>query len=348
MPAAHSSAPTFRFSTQMITSGRGVALGHELRPLPADGPDPAMVVPPNDGSVLAQALLDAGWHPPEPGGLVFVTLDRAALLKSMGEALPLPLGRILLPRGLGLDPLMRRRLAWLAKGGHGLVLDGVSRLDDPRWVLVPHLEMVRLDLPAIAAPDLDRLVVKAHAQGVRVLACGVEDAAQMAWLRRRGVEYYQGPLVASALLHQAHALPSCDRGVLGALLKLMQRRAPCERLAEIAVTDPALMLRLFLLQPLLAGDLARYCRTLPALLEAMPYASLHGWVLILSRTAIGQHGSTWSRTVLEQMGRFRMALIVAGQLARREELEMRTFLLYRRMCLARPLAAGLGDLRDCA
>lgn len=337
MSAARIALPTFRFTTQLIVTGRGDPLGHELQPLPTkeDPQAPAVL----DGRVLADALLDSGWQP-EPGQLVFFTLDRAALLKPAAELLLAPLGGILLPPDILVDPLLRRRVAWLQASGYRMVLDRVHQLDDPRWVLAPHIDMIRLDLPAIHPQDLDPLIIRAHRLNLRLVACGITLASELTWLRRRGVEYYQGPLTGAPWPHPAGELPGCDATVLKVVLKLLQRRAPTGRLAEEVIADPALMLRLFLLQPVLARELTPYCQSGPALLEAVPYASLHAWVRLLSQTATGSHGAAWVRMVQEQMGRFRIALISAGMLARREELERRTFALYRRMCLARPLGSA--------
>lgn len=119
----------------------------------------------------------------------------------------------------------------------------------------------------------------------------------------------------------------------------MAHGAARDTLALVAGADPALVIRLLILQHLYAPERSP-CGTLKEVLEGLPYDVLMGWIEILRHctaaasptSELASHGRSWSLEVREQIYNYRARLIGARLCRTPLEVEQRVFELYRRLC----------------
>lgn len=325
-----------RFTRQSIAQGMVEPMGQELRfrweagrDRPDEPPSPYAV-----SMALSHALLDGGLKHHAPGSL-FVTLDRTALLSGVADALCGPLFVIQLPITVVVEEATTRRIAQLHAAGYRFALVDLGGPEDPRWAWAPLARYAKLPVTKLASSAWAGWLRRAACFGMEVIADGLAIPSDYLRLRRLGVPFFQGAMIQSWQDESVRALPCCDLQVLHKLNRLVEQGASRETLAMVGATDPALVIRLLMLQRIYAGaESAAVSGTLADALGALPYPVLAGWVHILRHSAFDpqESGRAWSVSVREQMYNFRARLIGARMCRTPQELEARVFALYRRLC----------------
>ncbi len=325
-----------RFARQGIAQGVVEPMGQELRfrwEAGRDRPDE----PPSPYAVcmaLSHALLDGGLKH-HAAGSFFVTLDRTALLSSVADALCAPLFVIQLPAGLAVEDGTTRRIAQLHAAGYRFALLDLGGPDDPRWAWAPLARYAKLSVMGLPSSAWAGWLRRASCFDLEVIADRLQSPADYLRLRRLGVQFFQGPMIQAWHDESVRALPCCDLRVLHKLNRLVEQGASRETLAMAAATDPALVIRLLMLQRIYVGhDAALPSGSLADALAGLPYRVLAGWLRILRHSSFDpqESGRAWSASVREQMYNFRARLIGARVCRTPQELEARVFGLYRRLC----------------
>jgi hypothetical protein len=331
-----------RFARQAVADGAVEPMGHELSfrwdddTRPRDEPPSPLGV----SMTLSHALLDGGLGHRSPGAL-FITLDAAALLSTVADALCAPLFVIQLPRLLAVEPGITRRIAQLHARGYRFALADLGGVEDERWAWAPFASYAKLQVAQLPSPAWAGWLARAGCADLKVIADGLAEPADYLRLRRLGVHFYQGPLIHPAQDESIRALPCCDAQVLHKLHRLVEQGASRDTLAMVAATDPALVIRLLMLQRIYASAAQCSSATLAEVLESLPYRVMAGWFRILRGSSFDPHerGRAWSSSVREQMYNFRARLIGARACRSPMELEARVFALYRRLCSRESLVA---------
>lgn len=242
-----------RFARQAISNGTVEPMGHELtfrwdagRDRTDEPPSPYGVC-----MTLSHALLDGGLKHRAAGSL-FVTLDRETLMSRVADALCTPHFIIQIPRSMPVDAEVTRRMAQLHAAGYAFALSDLGGPDDPRWVWAPLVRYAKLQVAREASSGWAGWLRRAECAGLQVIVEGLTEAADYVCLRRLGVHRFQGPLIHATQEESVRALPCCDGQVLHKLNRLVEQGASRETLAMVSATDPALVIRLLMLQRIYA------------------------------------------------------------------------------------------------
>lgn len=324
-----------RFARQPIVCGDVDPMGWELGFCWSNDPSRA---PPQAGPsvthlTLSHALLD-GSVTHKLAGRMFVPMDRETLLSPVADVLCASLGVIQLPGSLAVDDALTRRLVQLHARGYVFALADLRTHDDPRWCWAGLSAFAKLDMSRAPSAGWAGLLERARACGQRVVADRVQFPTDYLRLRRLGVELFQGELIGPPIQDHARGLPTCDVRVLIKLIRLLEGGAERAALAITAATDPALVIRLLLLQRLYGPAPKVESPMLVDVLASLPYSVVDGWFRILRSSSFEtpERGRNWSASVREQMYNYRARLIGARLCKTPEELETRVFDLYRRIC----------------
>ncbi len=283
-------------------------------------------------SALANALLDGYAAHSLPTGQLLVPMDEAALLSPVAQAVTPDIGAVLLPSDLAITTQVLMRVAQLRAGGVRFSIDGVTRADDPRWLLAPYADTVRLHLDRTPPEALNALVARADTEGLEVIGCGVQSMGGYQQLEHLVVTRLQGPFIASPLELIVPALPGCDAAVLRRVQMLQTNRVSAQGMAVAVAADPALVMRLQLLHRLYVGPRQEEPTSLGALLKALPAGVLAAWLEILRRTACHGHQQHWAKSVRDQVEVYQRSLLCRTSGQDRDEVDASVWLYLRRLC----------------
>ncbi|SEK21403.1 hypothetical protein SAMN05216359_10137 [Roseateles sp. YR242] len=238
-----------RFARQSIADGAVEPMGHELSfrwgdDAPREGQPPSPLAV---SMTLSHALLDGGLRH-RSRGLLFVTLDQPALLSPVADALCSPQFVIQLAGQIVVDAAVTRRIAQLHARGYRFALADLGGVDEARWSWAPFAAYGKLGVAQAPSASWAGFVARAHCANLQVIAQGLTEPADYLRLRRLGVHFFQGPLVHPPQEETVRALPCCDAQVVQKLNRLVEQGAGRDTLAMVAATDPALVIRLLMLQ----------------------------------------------------------------------------------------------------
>lgn len=283
-------------------------------------------------SSLANALLDGYAANSLPVGELLVPMDEAALSSPIALALTPEIGGILLPPSLTVTTQVLMRVAQLRALGIRFSIDGVSGLDDPRWLLAPYVHSVRLHLDQIPTEILNALVARADAEGLEVIGCGVQSMTGYRRLEHLVVTKLQGPVIAAPLELIVPALPGCDEAVLRRMQLLQANQVSAQALSTALSADLALVMRLLVLHRLYVGRRQEEPVSLTALVKSLPRSVLSAWLEILRRTACHGHHVGWGRAVRDQVEVYQRSVLRHSDTQDREAVDASVWLFLRRLC----------------
>lgn len=291
------------------------------------------------GALLSVALLDAAGAGLTPPGPLFISLDASGLMGPLAELVTPSIGVAVLGEDLPIDADLLMRVAQLRARGQRFCIHGLKDLADPRWLLAPYAECLRLSGTKIAPDRQEIVVARATAQGLSVIASGVESLDEHRRLRQLGVAQFQGCFISPPVSQSIRRLPGCDAAVLTRVRRLLADRASTQTLAIAAATDPALVMRLVLLHRQYVSH-APEATDLAGLLSALGTDLLNSWVSVLLDTACDARGRPWAQSVRAQVEQYRQRLYrkrVQGD----EDIEAALWHFQRRLCEPRHHAKTL-------
>ncbi len=281
---------------------------------------------------LANALLEGYAANSLPTGELLVPMDEAVLSSPIAPALTPEIGAILLHPSLAVTTQVLMRVAQLRALGIRFSIDGVSSLDDPRWLLAPYADSVRLHLDQTAPDMLHALVARADAEGLEVIGCGVQSMTGYRRLEHLVVTKLQGPVIAAPLELIVPALPGCDEAVLRRMQLLQANHVSAQAMATALSADPALVMRLLVLHRLYVGRREEEPVSLAALVKSLPRGVLSAWLEILRRTACHGHHLGWGRAVRDQVEVYQRSVLRQSDPQDREAVDASVWLFLRRLC----------------
>lgn len=333
-PSRLGSAAERRFALLDIADEQGRVQGRELLfrrdSLQSPSADSDSVT--RVGTALANALLDGYAANSLPTGELVVPMDEAALSSPVAQALTSEIGGILLHPTLQVSTQVLMRVAQLRSLGIRFSIDGVSGVDDPRWLLAPYADSVRLHLDRMSPHVLNASVARADAEGLEVIGCGVQSMNAYRRLEHLVVTHLQGPVIATPLELIVPALPGCDEAVLRRMQQLQANQVSAEAMAVVLSADPALVMRLLVLHRLYVGPRQEEPACLAALVQSLPRGGLSAWLEILRRTACHGHQAGWSKAVLDQVGVYQRSVWRKSDAQDRKAVDASVWLFLRRLC----------------
>ncbi len=201
-------------------------------------------------------------------------------------AMPLPISshRVvleLLPT-VGADEEVLAGAAELRRRGFGLALDDYG-VGDPRAVLLPHCDMVKVDITRTAPPDLQAIVAQVQAAGVRMAAMRVEGLDDMSRGLELGFDYFQGYHLVRPDVVTTKVITPSKAAVTELLTSL---HSGTEGVDEVLRTDVALAYRLLRALGATPEEETRVISTLPQALQHLGAERLRMWLQLLLATEV--------------------------------------------------------------
>lgn len=314
-PARAEQEGVVRFAAQEIVDADGRIVAHELHFRWNAVMQPDMLAPGEflTSAVLANALLDAGVAGQTPSGRLFINMDEPTLMGPLAELVPPQVGAIDLTDAVAIDTPVLMRVAQLRSRGHRFSIDGLRDIDDPRWLLAPYADCIKLDLMGTRSDQLEPIAAKAMDLGIEVIGKRVESMVGYRRLTDLGVTQFLGRFISPPVDIAVPALPGCDGAVVLKVQRLLADRASSDAIAATVATDPALVMRLLILHQGRMQIAAREPEHLAVLLSTFPPPLLAGWLRVLLNASCHGRGAAWTDSVRREVDRYRRS-VGAGSL----------------------------------
>lgn len=227
--AAH--VTPFVLGRQPILDRAGNAVACELlfrspdgRPFPGDRLATA--------SVVTHAFSELGVEAVLGSCRGYINFDAETLHSELPEALPPDRIMLEILETAKITPELVRRCAELHRQGFRFALDDVTGLDAAHEPILPLVDVIKVDLLALAGDELPRIVEALRRPGIELLAEKVDTPEQAALCRRLGFDLFQGYFFARPVLLEGRAAdPSRQH-----LVRLLQQTLGDTELPEIQET----------------------------------------------------------------------------------------------------------------
>lgn len=209
----------------------------------------------------------------------FINIDEELLLSDLITLLPRELVVIELLETVPISPRVICRCRQLRALGYTIALDDLHSIAHHAAIL-DAVDLVKVDLRLIAAADLPLLVADLKRQPLRLLAEKIESAEELRYCVALGFDLFQGyhlarPVPVSALQ------PRLSPRSIGALMALLDDKAPAAEVAQMVARDNELRVHLLRLanSPVFSG-LGGVASLTQAVLSIGP-AQLRRWCRLL-------------------------------------------------------------------
>ncbi len=209
----------------------------------------------------------------------FFNVNRSVLLSDALEALPRERVVIEILEEVEADAEVIARCRALRDAGFRIAADDWV-LDDPRQALLPHVEIVKVDLPSVPERSLRKLVRELRRADVLLLAEKVEEVEQFDRCVALGFDLFQGYFFARPVVLEGVDLDT-TRAILVKLLQQLTVDAPTDQIVETFKQEAKLGLNLLRLVNT-AGRAARVeLQTIEDAVRRLGLRQLARWVSIL-------------------------------------------------------------------
>ncbi|BCX80792.1 c-di-GMP phosphodiesterase [Methylomarinovum caldicuralii] len=210
-------------------------------------PDPGLS-PETDGDraserLLVDAVLEYGLDALCGDGYAFVNVTRDNVLSNAVRALPKERVVLEILEDVTVDAELVAAVRDLAAAGYTIALDDF--VFEPAWEpLVRLARIVKVDLLAHTAGELETLVRRLRPYGVRLLAEKVETEAVLQRCHQLGFHYFQGYHLQKPQLVRGKRIDAGRLAQLRLLAAINDPKVTVENLAAIVRTDPGLSFKL--------------------------------------------------------------------------------------------------------
>jgi len=209
----------------------------------------------------------------------FFNVNRSVLLSDALEALPRERVVIEILEDVVVDAEVIARCRALREAGFQLAADDWVP-EDPRQALLPHVEIVKVDLPSVPERSLRKLARELRRAEVLLLAEKVEQVEEFDRCLALGFDLFQGYFFARPVVLEGVDLDA-TRATLVKLLQQITLEAPTDQLVESFKQDAKLGLNLLRLVNS-AGRAARVeLQTIEDAVRRLGLRQLARWVSIL-------------------------------------------------------------------
>jgi c-di-GMP-related signal transduction protein len=236
--------------------------------------------------VLARTFVDVGIVSalgPHPG---YVNVSRDLLNDDVVSLIPSDRFVLEVLEGVTFDTALFERCAQLRREGFRFALDDVTRWSEAIEAILPHIDIVKIDLLYCAPDHLDELVNKLKPYNKVLLAEKVETRAAHDRAMELGFDLFQGYYFARPQILVSRRTDA-PRHALLRLLQLLSKEAALGDLESELKANPALVMQLLRLVNATAFGLRR------------PIGSLREAIMVLGTKQI----SRWAQLLLYADGR---------------------------------------------
>lgn len=282
---AYSQAPaaTTSLARQAVLDRSGVISGYELLfrgTIPASGFDNRRAT----SQVLVAAACDLGWDRLGGGLPLFVNVD-ADMLTSPLITLSPPLQTVIeIIEDVVVDDAIEQRVHELRALGYRVALDDFVP-GGPAERLLPHVDVVKVDVLAVPAEHWPELVARLHAHGVLAVAEKIEtDEAHQAALDA-GFDLFQGYLYSRPAGQASMALSPRQVVCLRLLGELTLEDFDMREVETLVTSDAALVLRTLRIANSAAYGASRSISSVAQALVMVGPVALSGWIALMMVTS---------------------------------------------------------------
>ena len=219
----------------------------------------------------------------------YINMDEDMLFSDALELLPTESVVLEILETVVVTPAVIARCAELRAGGYILALDDVVQLGEPFLPLLPHIDIVKVDLKATqpeALPDLARTVKKL---GKKLLAEKVDNREDMQCCHDLGFDLFQGYYFAKPVVIQGKKLDHSQLALLR-LMNLLVGDAENSELELVFKQEPGLTINLLRLTNSVACGLPVKITSLRHAITLLGRRQLQRWLQLLLYTASSGKG----------------------------------------------------------
>lgn len=177
-------------------------------------------------------------------------------------------------------PEVVRRCAELRQMGYQLALDDVTRIDDRVKRLLPTVNVVKVDVPALTDNEISALIQELKVWPVIPLAEKVDSPERAGVCMDLGFEMFQGYFFARPIIVSGRKVKSSKLFLLQ-LLSLVTRDADIEEVERLFKPKPGLSYNLLRMVNSAATTLPQKIGSIRQALMAIGYRPLRRWIQLL-------------------------------------------------------------------
>lgn len=210
----------------------------------------------------------------------YVNVDRNFLFSEAIEFLPSHAVTVELLESIEPDDLVVTRVAELREKGFCFALDDVTSLEGACEAILPHIDVVKVDVPSVGEEALDHIVGRCKSQGIQLLAEKIESPDQANYYCDRGFDLFQGYFFARPTIISGRKLGHSRLAILN-LVALLMEDADTTRIEQAFKAEPGLTLNLLRLTNAAAKGMQTRIESISHAISVMGRRQLQRWLEIL-------------------------------------------------------------------
>lgn len=173
------------------------------------------------------------------------------------------------------------RCSELKSKGYRLALDDFAGINDSNRGFLPLADMVKVDIRAFSAADLEKVTLQLYGLNTMLLAEKIETEMEFHRCKSLGYHYFQGYYFSRPDIMQGKRL-TCGQMALVRIMAILQREdAEIREIEEIFKEQPALGISLLRLANSVSSGLRVPLKSISAAIFALGRRQLERWVLLL-------------------------------------------------------------------
>ncbi|MBL8471172.1 MAG: EAL domain-containing protein [Rhodocyclaceae bacterium] len=231
-------------------------------------------------AVLNNVFSEIGLHRVLGPCLGFINVDADFLGSDVLELLPAKKIVLEVLETVRITPQVVERCEELRRRGFLIALDDVIGLTDEQKLVLPHVDIVKIDIQALPTDELAQLARALRPWGVRLLAEKVDSEEQAAHCSSLGFDLFQGYFFARPAIIATRKLDSSQTTLLR-LLGLVLQDADAKQLEPLFKQEPALLMNLMRLTNSVACGLRHPVSSLRQALTMLGQRQLQRWLQLL-------------------------------------------------------------------
>lgn len=256
----------------------------------------------------------------------FVNVDEALLDSELVELLPSDKIVLELLETVVITPAVVARCAELKAQGFLLALDDFVSMQENFQPLLPHIDVVKVDMQLTPTDQLHTLVARLRQWPLKLLAEKVDNFETAALCHELGFDYFQGYYFARPRMMEGKKLNPSETALLR-LMGLVSQDAESSQIEDVLKAEPALMLNLIRLTNSVSNGLRCQITSLRQAITVLGRRQLQRWVQLLLYTNAAGAGAMPSPLMLMAATRARFMELMRARLAASDsEAEDRAFM----------------------
>jgi EAL and modified HD-GYP domain-containing signal transduction protein len=252
--------------------------GHEAQAVILDGDSAS-------ASTAVDAFLAFGLDTLVADRRAFINLTRSVLLSGVCGQLPSDRVVLELLEDLPCDEEVAREVAGLAAAGYRVALDDFVP-GDARTPLLPHADIVKVDIEALDAPEFESLVAHLHEAPVDVVVERVETQEQLDLCRVLGVNYFQGFFFARPTVLEGRRIPVEQITALRVLSLLADPNTSVQALGDAVAADVKLTYQLLRAANSALSAPAGTIASIPDAVMRLGRGQLRAWLSVMALSGL--------------------------------------------------------------